>query len=374
MLFKNIVGFKTIKDNLAKMVNSRQVPHSFLFLGEEGSGHFTTALAFATLLNCENPTKNDACGQCRSCRKMEKLIHPDLHLIFPITSSHKTVEKPLCKDFLVQWREFILKNSYPFLTDWLAFIDAENKQGSISREESRDIIYSMSFKSYEAEYKIQILWHPELLNPAAGNALLKLLEEPPNKTVFIWVADSTDSILPTLVSRLHIVKFPPLSGEELNDFLVKEGVDDIEKRQRLILLSDGNPGRALSFLSEGKNDQFTFFRDWLRAGFAKNFKRIFELMEDFSKLGREFQKSTLLYGIKLIRESFLVSAGAPQLNRVGGEEQDFAGKFADYISYDSLEKFCRLLEEAAFHIERNAHPKILFMDVSLKFMEILGNR
>jgi len=356
------------------MVLSKEIPHGLLFLGEEGYEHYSLARALVAFLNCKNPKEDDSCGQCASCRKIDKLIHPDLHLIFPITSSHKTVEKPKCKDFLPQWREFLQKNPYPFLMEWLSFIDAENKQGNISREESRDIIYSMSFKAYEAEYKVQILWHPELLNPTAGNALLKLLEEPPEKTVFIWVTESTDSMLPTLVSRLHIVKFPPLTQEESNGFLLKEGVVDLEKRQRLVLLSDGNPGRALSFLEENKNDQFVFFRDWLRAGYAKNFKKIFELTDDFAKMGREFQKSTLLYGMKIIRESFLATAGVPQLSRVGGEEQNFAEKFSVYISYNKLEKFTQLLETAAFHIERNAHPKILFTDVSLCFMEILGKK
>ncbi|MEY5068509.1 MAG: hypothetical protein RLZ47_371 [Bacteroidota bacterium] len=367
MQFREIVGQDQIKARLIETVQSGRISHAQLFLGPEGSGSLALAVAYAQYISCENPGPEDSCGECPSCRKYQKLIHPDLHFSYPFFAKHK---EDTAQTFIAEWREAFLENPYLGLETWRNSLDAENKQANINIAECHQILQKLSLKPFEGEYKVLIMWLPEYLDKE-GNTLLKIIEEPPHKTLFLLVAQNQEQILSTILSRTQLVKVPAFSDQVVESYLLDRGVSP-EKAKQIAFLSDGNLQTAQNLLKDLENDNFQLFTDWMRICFGDKGNAMIDFVETIAKSGRENQKAFLRYGIHFLRECLLILSGASDLVRLPEAEQVVAINFAQKVlSLAKAEAIVAELEKAHYHIERNANPKILFLDVSLQFVKIL---
>jgi DNA polymerase III subunit delta' len=367
MHFRDIVGQQQVKSHLLGTVKESRVSHAQLFLGPEGSGALSLALAYAQYISCENRQETDSCGECSSCRKYARLIHPDLHFSYPFFAKHKD---DTALTFLDEWRTAFLANPYLDLDEWREQLDAENKQANINIAECHQIIRKLSLKPFEGEYKVLIMWLPEYLDKE-GNTLLKIIEEPPQKTLFLLVAQSQDQILNTILSRTQLVKVNRLGEEEIQDFLQSDKGLPEEMASRLAYLSDGNLQAAIRMSREESNNNFGLFSDWMRMCFSNKGLQITDFAETASRMGRENQKNFLRFGIKLLREALMVLAGAASLVHLPGNEREFIHNLSKALTMAKTEALITELEKAHFHIERNANAKILFLDVSLQIVKIL---
>jgi DNA polymerase-3 subunit delta' len=367
MLFQEVIGQNAIKEQLIQSVFENRVSHAQLFLGPEGSGSFALALAYAQFISCTERTESDSCGNCASCRKYNKLIHPDLHFSYPF---FRGGEKEDSMADLGEWRDLVLSNPYFNLDEWRFRLDAQNKQPNINKAECLNILHRLSLKAFESEYKTMIIWLPEYLKNE-GNRLLKTLEEPANKTLIILVAQNQDQILNTIISRTQLVKIPALKNEDIIRYLADN--KDISETQasRIAYLSDGNMQAALNLLKEDDHDDFRNFTGWMRMTFADKGAQIIDFVDELSKLGRENQKNMLRYGVQLIRECIMLMSGAESLVHLPSAELDFVKNFSKHLDLAKCEALVNELEKAHYHVERNANPKILFLDVSLQFVKIL---
>lgn len=368
MQFKDIVGQEAVKNHLIQTVKDDRISHAQLFLGPEGSGSLALAVAYAQYISCENKLAQDSCGECSSCRKYNKLVHPDLHFSYPFFAKHK---EDTALNFIEEWRKAFLTNPYLSLDEWRDQLSAENKQANINIAEAHSIISKLSLKPFEAEYKVLIMWLPEYLEKE-GNALLKIIEEPAQKTLFLLVAQSQDQILNTIISRTQIVKIPKLKNQEIENYLIHERSIDQEKASQLAYLSNGNLQTAIQLLTHQENDYHELFLSWLRSCYGNQGLKIVEYTEgELSKMGRENQKNFLRYGVNLMRECMLFMANASELIHLPEKELEFISKFSQILNLAKAEAISNELEKAQFHIERNANPKLLFLDVSLKLVKIL---
>lgn len=366
MQFKDIVGHQEIKRQLLGTILTNRVSHAQLFLGPEGSGTLALALAYAQFLNCEDKQHYDSCGLCASCRKYEKLIHPDLHFSYPFFAKGKD---DVAANYIEQWRKSLLENPYMGLGYWRSQLDAENKQANINIAEAHDIIKKLSLKAFEAEYKVLIMWLPEYLD-TQGNALLKLIEEPPAKTLFLLVAENQDKIINTIISRTQLVKINKLGHEEISDFLVAQKGLTISAANEIAFIADGNMQEALDLMQKTEeNPAFDTLVRWLRFIVTDHGLDIVSICEDnLSKLGRENQKSFLLYAINMMRQIILMQQDLRELVFLQQEELAFVEKFSGLFQFEQLQEAIFLLEKAHYGIERNGNAKILFLDLSLQLV------
>ncbi len=372
MKFADVIGQDAIKNRLIKTVRNSRVSHAQLFIGPEGTGKLPMALAYAQFINCTNKQENDSCGLCPSCIKYEKLIHPDLHFIYP-TATKKGLEKPTSKDFIKHWRELLMENkAYMNLPAWYEKIGIERKQGIINSRDCNDIIKTLSYKSYEANYKVMIIWMVEKLYHAAAPKILKILEEPPDKTLFILVSDHPDQIIKTILSRTQLVKFPFIEKESLIEALINEGYE-----QNLISdalkISRGSYLEAKQVLDQSvESDVNTkWFTKWMRLCFSGQVSETLDFVAELSKHTRDNQKAFLNYTLRMIRESMLLNNDSNDLVRLNKSESDFivgvgAKRFYPFIHPKNIFAIAEELEKSIYHIERNANPNILFFDLSLK--------
>ncbi|NHA06128.1 hypothetical protein G7092_20130 [Mucilaginibacter sp. HC2] len=368
MQFKDIVGQEAVKQRLVNTVNENRVSHAQLFLGPEGSGSLALAVAYAQFLSCENKQADDSCGECASCRKYQKLMHPDLHFSYPFFAKHKD---DTALTFIEQWREAFIANPYLSLDTWRGYLDAENKQANINIAECHQIIKKLSFKPFESVYKILILWLPEYLDKE-GNALLKIIEEPQPNTLFILVAQNQDQILNTILSRTQLVKIPCLTYDEIKQYLLTEHNQTEDAAAEIAYLSNGNLTEALTMLQQDNKGYHNLFVQWLRLCFSNKGLEVLSFVDQFAKMGRENQKNFLRYGISFIRECCLLMAGAGNLVHLPAKELETAQKMTNVLSIEKSQYISDELEKAHYHVERNANPKILFLDVSLQIIKILN--
>ena len=370
MLFKNIIGQDHIKARLIRSVKENRVSHAQLFLGPEGSGKLALAIAYAQYVSCENKLADDSCGVCRSCIKFEKIAHPDLHFLYPISA---TKDKPLSANYLSEWRSLLIENKgYISLTDWYEAIGMDQKQGIINANDCNEVIKTLSLKAYESEYKIMIIWMIEKLFHAAAPKLLKILEEPPDKTLFVLISENHEQVISTILSRTQIIKIPRIQNKDLMHALVHEYEISPKKANEIVRVVEGNFIEA-SLLAGNPADDFHFnqLRDWMRLCYRDSITELVEWVDKFSKSGREKQKSFLFNAIRVFRESMLINAGQRVLIRAEGEELKFATDFSPFINSKNIIQIIQEFNDAIFHIERNAHPKILFLDLSLKMTELI---
>ena len=368
MQFSDIIGQEEAVNLLSNMVAGDRIPHALLFLGPEGSGKIDLALAFAQFAMCENKQALDSCGVCRSCLKMAKFIHPDLHFSYPVVGS-----KVKSDDYLTQWRSAISDNSFMNVNDWLQLIGAANKQGNINKEECLNIIKKLSLKTFEGEYKILIMWLPEYLGKE-GNRLLKLIEEPPENTLFVLLAEQQELILNTILSRCQLVKVPRLKDEEVIQGLEKKGLVTGEQANSIAFLSGGNFNEAIKLAKKNENDNATLFLEWLRKCYKGNGIDLVKWVDKFAGIGRENQKYFLQYGLHFLRELLLHRVTGSDTLRLGPEEKKTAQNLTKVLGPEQIEDMSNLLSEVSYYIERNANPKVLFLDTSIQLHEIIRNK
>jgi DNA polymerase-3 subunit delta' len=368
MQFKHIAGQLAVKQRLINTVNDNRVSHAQLFLGPEGSGSLALAIAYAQYLSCEDKQPDDSCGVCSSCRKYQKLAHPDLHFSYPFFAKDKG---DTALTFIEQWREALLANTYLSLDIWRSYLDAENKQANINIAECHQIIKKLSFKPFESAYKILILWLPEYLDKE-GNALLKIIEEPQPNTLFLLVAQNQDQILNTILSRTQLVKIPALSYDEIKEELMQHHHQTEFAAAEIAYLSNGNLTEALTMLQQENKSYHALFVQWLRLCFSNKGVEVMTFVEQAAKMGRENQKNFLRYGISFIRECCLLMAGAGHLVHLPAQELETAQKMTLVMNIAMAQAISTELEKAHYHVERNANPKILFLDVSLQIIKVLN--
>ena len=336
------------------------------------------AMAYSQFLLCKDRNEKDSCGKCSSCLKAEKLIHPDIHFVYPI-ALQKDVR--MSTDVVSEWREAFLENPYLNLHDWFGYISAENKQPVIGVEESGEILRKLSLTTYEGEFKVMIVWYPEKMNVQAANKLLKILEEPPDKTVFILVSENEEQLLRTIASRTQLIKVNRISDEEIKNALIEkarlpdgQGIATTDAA-RIAYLADGNYNAALKLTVENHEENFYLhqFREWMRMCFKVDVVNMIPWVEEIanSKVGREKQKEFLSYGMNILRECLVGMYGDKKLLRVDGEELDFVQKLSTRLDGNICKKLSDELNEAILHIERNGSGKIIFTDLSLKCMRIV---
>lgn len=368
MRFGNIHGLEETKKHLISSAQRNHVAHAQLFSGVEGSALLPMALAFASYLNCENPTDTDSCGECGSCSKSYKYIHPDIHFVFPVSSTEKiTGKEVVSKSYLPAWRNFLIDNPYGNTVDWAIAFGGENKQLNISRQESREMIDALSLKAFEGKYKIMIIWMPELMHPAAANGILKILEEPAAKTVFLLVSPQKEQLLKTIRSRTQLIRIPPFTNTELIHLLVNEYTIESTKAKQLAHLADGSLRTALMIHQEADINLHTMFIDWMRNCFAHNFIELSSDAEKFASLAKSAQKTLLLYGLEILRESLVAGQEEDKLLRMTGDEKIFVKKFSKTLNTNLIDLLARQLSESHYHLERNANAKIVFMNLSIIF-------
>lgn len=374
MQFKEIVGHSEVKKRLIATVNEGRISHAQLFLGGEGSGNLPMAIAYAQYIACENKSDNDSCGNCSSCVKFEKLAHPDLHFVFPVATNKSIKKDPVSSKFINEWRELVIeKKGYFTLPDLQEKLATENKQLIIPKDESVEILKTLSLKTYEAEYKTMIIWYPEKFNISSANKLLKILEEPPNKTLFILVAHDSEQIIPTILSRTQLVKVDKIKDADLISVLTDKFNLTENQATSITSFADGNFVTAQKIIEESSAEEFFYshFTKWMRMGFVADVPGLINFSEESSKLGREKQKQFLSYSLHIFRESLIQNYGDTSLNRVSSNENKFLEKFAPFIHGANCIEIIELFNDAIYHIERNANPKILFLDVSLKLTKLL---
>ncbi|MFZ9262442.1 MAG: ATP-binding protein [Chitinophagaceae bacterium] len=370
MLFSEIPGQTDVKKKLVQLVNNNRLSHALLFLGKEGSGALQLATALAQYIVCENK-KEDACGNCPSCRKAASLMHPDIHYSFP-TITRTGIDKPVCNDFIEDWRTFNNESPYGNVYDWLQSLDAENKQGNITAHECEDIIRKLNLKSFESGYKILIQWMPEYLG-SSGNKLLKLIEEPPAQTLFILVAEDDSKILPTILSRTQLVKINRVATTDLQSWLIENQKVPKDKASLIAPLAQGNLREAMQLLHHGEENWQELLREWLNAILKNGPAAQVKWVDEISKIGREKQKQFLAYFIHLLSISVTISNNAIP-DDILENEIDFAQRLIKLASTAQIQSMVEELDQSIYYIERNANPKMLFMALSIKFYHIIKDK
>ncbi len=375
MLFEHIPHLDRTKARLLGALQSNHIAHAQLFFGTEGSANLAMALAYATYLHCEQPTPQDACGTCAGCRKHQKLIHPDMHFVFPTATTKKVDSKPMSRDFIKDWRELVLQHPYFELVDWLAHIGANDKQGNISVEESREVVKTLSMKPFEANYKILLIWLPEMMNIQSANALLKVLEEPPPQTVFLLVSQDIKRMLATIISRVQMTQTPSFTDAEISSHLALQFKLSAQEAEQIAYLADGNMNRAYHLRYEGgKNDLHDWLRQWLREVYQASWAGCLAHAEAFDSWDRDAQRNLFVYFLNICRECLMWQASSKELLRVTGEQMRFIEGLAKTLPTEKLYELYPLLDTALYHLERNANTKLMFFDLSREIAALMRKK
>jgi DNA polymerase-3 subunit delta' len=373
MSFKHVIGQIETKKILAELVQHNRLSHALLFLGNEGSGALPLALAFAQYIVCEKIDGNimDACGICSACIRARQLIHPDIHFSYPVIP-RKPGDKPVSSDYSTEWREFIRQYPYGNAYDWLQFIGAENKQGNITAQECGDIIRKLSLKSFESGYKILLLWMPEYLGNE-GNKLLKLIEEPPENTLFILVAENESSILPTILSRTQLVKIPMPEISDIEAALTERAGVPAEQARQVAAICEGNYHEALQLIRHAEDDWQALLREWLNAILKTGPEAQIKWIDEISKAGRERQKQFLRYFSHLLEQAIRLRFMDPERLHIPDNERDVALRLNKMTDISRQKTIIEELDKAAYYIERNAHAKMLFHALTIKLYHIIAD-
>ena len=376
MYFKDIIGQQEVIERLVKDAQAGTVPHALLFCGPEGVGKLQTAIAFARYLLCRDKgTAADSCGTCPACVKMDKLVHPDLHFVFPVINKSKsTGRSTVSDDEISTWRETVLEQQYFGFEDWLAAIDADNKQARIFVTESESILGKLSLKSVEGGYKVMIIWHAEKMNAECANSLLKLLEEPPAGTVFILTTDTPELMLETILSRTQRIDFKRIPAELIEQKLTGPGyLLDSDTAAKIAHLSGGSWLKAMNALRvNAESDEFLeYFMQLMRLSYGRRLKDLKIWSDNVAGGGREWQKRFLAYCQRMIRENFICNFHNPELNYMTEQERQFSVRFAPYVNENNIIGLTEVLSDAQRDIEQNVNSKMVFFDLSLKTIMLM---
>lgn len=377
MEFSEVLGQDYLKNHLIKSIKNGRISHAQLFIGNEGSGVLPMAIAYAQYILCNTNNDKESCAL-----KCSKLTHPDLHFAFPVTTTNSIKKHPVSNLFINEWRNFIATNPYGNLFEWLQVLGVENKQGQIGVDEADEVVKALKLKAYEGGFKVMIIWMAEKMNNAAANKLLKLLEEPPEKTVFLLIAEKEEQLIATIKSRCQILHFPTLSEKDIENGLVKNEGTDISIAKQIAIQVNGNYNKALHLLhNDTADEQFeAWFITWIRAAFkAKGDISVIKLLIDWSdviaKTGRETQKQFLQYCIQFFRQAMLLNYGATDLVFLNPKSSGFKlEKFAPFIHSANILEISNELNEAIYHIERNGNAKVILLDLSIKLTRLLHKK
>lgn len=366
MRFSDIPGLLETKKKLLNGVKNNHVAHAQLFYGPEGVPNLAIALAYIAYLNCENQGVEDSCGTCSSCTKLDKLIHPDLHLVFPVAPTDKIKSKDVVSDnFVKEWRTFALANPYGIAQDWFNHYGFESKQGNISKEESRQIVKALSLKAFEAKYKVMLIWLPEYMHPAAANAILKILEEPPPMTIFVMVSNNYEKLLSTIISRTQLFSIPKWEDADLTALLMsREGLTQAEA-EPIASRANGSLFEATKLLEYQEDETALSFAQWVRSCWSLDIKALVDASNQFSKLSKISQKATLMDYLTTLRNVMLF-ANSTNLVKVKDEEMKFLEDFGKATGFVKIEALIQEINSSIGHIEQNASSKIVFFDTSVK--------
>jgi len=372
MLFREVVGHEEIKRRLIQTVKVNRISHAQLLLGPEGSGNLPLALAYSQYIFCSNKTENDSCGACPSCLKMQKIAHPDFHFVFPVYKV-KEGRDTVSDDLIGEMREALIQNPYLDLDDFLENIGIENKQPSIFVGESANVLRKLSFKAYEGEYRIVVIWKPEKMNIQAANKMLKIIEEPPERTVFLLVAENSDLMLATILSRVQLVKIKKIDDQSMQEALIKRQHLSADEALRITYLAEGNYSKAVKMAEQGDSflEDTKKFREWMLAVFKNNITEMINWADKFATEGRENQKIFLSFCLVMFRKALMQTYSAPELARMTENEKNFFLKFSTFVSGNNILEITSEIDSAYRHIERNAYSRLLFFDLSLKLGALL---
>jgi DNA polymerase III subunit delta' len=376
MLFNQIIGQEHIKKHLQTSAENGRIPHAQLFVGKEGAGTLPMAIAYAQFLLCNFSDNGDACNL-----KCNKLQHPDLHFAFPVTTNDAVKKHAVSNLFLEDWRQFINEQPYGSLFNWLQHIGVENKQGLIGVDEAEAIVKKLKLKSYEGGFKVMIIWMAEKMNSAAANKLLKLIEEPPEKTVFLLITENEEQIINTIKSRCQALHFPVLSEQDIaNTLVVNYQVDD-NKAANIAHQAEGNLNKALHLLNSDAADLVfeEWFVTWIRTAFkakgnAAVVQQLIGWSETIAKSGRETQKRFLEYCLQFFRQALLLNYKSDQLVFMESKTGFQLSKFAPFVHSGNILEIEKEISQAMYHIERNGNAKIILLDLSMKLTRFLHKK
>ena len=382
MQFSEILGQEHIKSHLTKSANLGRIPHAQLFVGPEGSGTLPMAIAYAQYLICsnqngENSGSNEACNL-----KFQKTSHPDLHFIYPTVSTEEVKTKPKSIDFITEWRQFLEQNKYGSLFDWYQILGVKNKQGEIRVDDAQEILKLLALKSFEGGYKVMIIWMADKLNIAASNKLLKLLEEPTDRTVFILISENEEDIIQTIRSRCQVLHFNGLPEKIIADALISNQNMEPKAALKIAHQAQGNYNKALQLLQTDNESTFfeKWFVDWVRAAFrakgnAAAIQDLIQWSEQIAGLGRETQKKFLEFCIEMFRQALLLNYQAPNLVYMEPQVEKFKlENFAPFVNGNNINDIFKELSDAMYHIERNGNAKIILTDLSIKLTRLIHKK
>lgn len=383
MRFSEIIGHSALKKQLCSAVRGGRIPHAQIFTGVQGIGKLQLALAYAQYVNCPHRTDEDSCGQCPSCLQFQALQHPDLHFVFPIVKSHPT---DVCDDFAPLFRQMILDKHYFGLDDWHQAMGVESKQSMIYENESEEILRKLSLKAFGDGYKIMVIWLPEKMHLSCANKLLKLLEEPPEKTLFLMVGEHPEMLLSTISSRVQQIRVPSLTEQELVSALMQRHTISEADAQAYAHIASGSYLAALRLLESSEAQQaqladfIALFRNAYTVGVLQDPYKKFEALNEMrkwsqamadSKVGREKQKTFLQYAQSQVRENFIRNLQQPEMNYQTPDEQEFSVRFARFIHSGNVELIMNELEKAERQIEQNGNAKIIFFDLCIQMIVLI---
>ena len=385
MLFKDIVGHIELKNRLITTTLNKRISHAQLFMGAEGSEKLALAIAYAQFIACNNKQTldsqseliADSCGVCPSCIKYQKLAHPDLHFAFPVAGTKSFPTKPISNNFITEWREALLEsNFYLSAPEWYKKIGIENKQGNISVNTANSIIKTLGISAYEGNYKVMIIWLIEKMNHDSIPKILKILEEPPEKTLFILITEEPNNILKTITSRTQLVKLKPLDNKSIERFLRNNFNYDSQTIESMVNVADGNFKNIIPIIANEKqlNPNFEIFRNMMLFAYGRQFAKMRKISDETGKIGRENIKQLLLYGLKISRMCNYQSLNNYELVKASGAELDFIQKFSKFVNYNNIDEISKVLNDAVYHISRNVNTKIVIMDTLLKISGILYHK
>ncbi|MCU0362054.1 MAG: DNA polymerase III subunit delta [Bacteroidales bacterium] len=374
MDFNRIPGQEEARARLIRTVREQRVSHAQLFTGPEGCGSMALALAYARYISCENRTDTDSCGKCKSCVKYEKMIHPDLHFVFPVTKGKKAAD-PVSDTYIEEWREFVSRSPFFSPSSWFSFIDVGNAQGLIYVSEASEIIRKLSLKTFESDFKIMIIWLPERMHPTPANKLLKLIEEPPEKTIFLLVSEEPDKVIPTILSRCQIVRIPAFRQDDIAVYLGTSRGLEPGKASDIARVSGGNINRALELSDddEASRSNLDRFRGLMRFAWKRDILSLISWSEEMAATGREAQKSFFIFALRMLRENLMLALGQQNNSSasLSAEEADFSKNFNPFINTSNIYPLTGEFSLGHSHIEANGNAKIIFLDLALKVTKVL---
>jgi DNA polymerase-3 subunit delta' len=382
MQFSEILGQEHIKSHLTKSADLGRIPHAQLFVGPEGSGTLPMAIAYAQYIICSNQNSENS-GLNEACNlKFNKISHPDLHFVYPTVSTEEVKTKPKSIDFITEWRQFLTENPYGGLFDWYQMLGVKNKQGEIRVDDAQEILKSLALKSYEGGYKIMIIWMADKLNTAASNKLLKLLEEPTDKTVFILISENEEDLIQTIRSRCQVLHFNGLPEKVIAEALVSRENTESKTAVKIAHQAQGNYNKALQLLQPDSESVFfeKWFVDWVRAAFrakgnAAAIQDLIQWSEQIAGLGRETQKKFLHFCIDMFRQALLLNYQTESLVYIEPQVEKFKMEnFAPFVNGNNINDIFQELSDAMYHIERNGNAKIILTDLSIKLTRLIHKK